>query len=733
MKKADFVNTSIGNIGDEQSQSMHGGGKTHPGACLPFGMVQLSPDTVTGGDNGSGYNYCDNSIEGFSFNHLSGIGWYGDLGNVQLMPTVNSTSLRSGTNEFFPLKNGGEGYASRFSHESEVTKAGYYAVFLEKYNIKAELTATTHTGILKFTYPKTENAQIIFNLSRRIGGKSDFQSLKVIDETHFEGFLKCTPKGGGFGHGGGNISYDLYFYAELSKPFENFRFFTNEEFINKKATTFEGDDLGFLVNFATEENEEIVLKLAISYVDSDGARCNFLSQCENLTFDEAKNNAFEEWEKALSVIEVETDDESDKTLFYTCLYHTLLDPRTAVDCDGRYCGGDKKIHKSNNFKYRTCFSGWDVYRSEFPLLTLISPETVNDEVNTLIDISDSTNTAFPRWELMGIDSHCMVGDPGVMVVSDAVVKNIKNFDVQRAYEIARASVLGKNELGEKEYKTNRKDVEFMNETGFHPGKLSDTLEELLAEFSLSQFAKKIGETADAALFYNRSMRAKENYNKRRGFMAPRKKDGSFMFVKGKYDHKGCVESNIFQQSWFVPQDIDGLIELFGKKRFIKLLEKFFKKANFSSLWNEDYNHSNEPCHNITHYFNFLGLPERTQYWTRRVQKEAYSIGPYGFCGNEDVGQLSAFYVLSAIGFAQICPSVPEYQINSPLFKKSVLKLNKNYHSVKIADELVIECDKNPLLYPYIKEIYLNGEKINRTFLTYEEITNGGKLEFKMKG
>ncbi len=733
ISSVNYVDPTIGNVGDGQTQSAHGGGKTHPGACTPFGMVQLSPDTITGGDNGTGYNYCNNTIEGFSFNHLSGIGWYGDLGNVQIMPVVGETDLRSGSNEFFPVKNGGEGWKSSFSHETETAKAGYYSVFLDRYNIKAEATVTEHTGFLKFTFPETNDGRIIFNLPRRIGGKADYENFRMITDTCFQGEIKCTPKGGGFGHGDGNISYNLYFYGEISKPFKEYFFFTDEEKINEKPTFFEGNDVGFCAIFETEKNEEVTLKIGISYTDLEGAKKNFETEAKEKTFDEVKKESSDKWGKALYSIQVEGDDETDICLFYTCLYHSLLDPRTSVDVDGRYTGADGKVQVAENYKYRTCFSGWDVYRSEFPLLTVIRPDVVNDEVNTLLNISISKKCALPRWELMGTDSLCMVGDPGVIVVSDAVTKGVKNFDVNKAYEIARASVLGVNELGAEEYKTNRNNVEFFNKKGYQPERISETLEENLADFTLSQFAKTIGNKTDEIMFYDRSMRALENYNKRKGFMCPRYKCGIFKHIKNEYDDpRGCVESNIYQQSWFVPQNVEGLAERFGRDRFINLLERFFEKADFSSLWNEDYNHSNEPCHNITHYFNYVGLPQRTQYWTRRVQKEAYSKGPYGFCGNEDVGQLSAWYVLSAIGFAQVCPSVPNYQINTPLFKKIRIKLDKQYHSCEVADNLVIECDKEPLEYPFISEVIFNGKRINRTYLTFEEITSGGKIEFILK-
>ncbi len=728
--RAKYIDPTIGTVGDEQSESMHGGGKTHPGACYPGGMVQLGADTVTGGDNGTGYNYCSNTIEGFSFNHLSGIGWYGDLGNLQIMPVVGETSLRSGSNEFFPAKNG-EGWKSGFSHENEQASAGFYSVLLERYNIKAEATVTEHTGLLRLTYPKSDNARLIFNLPRRIGGRADNEFLNVIDNSHLEGFIECSPKGGGFGHGGGNIGYKMYFYCEFSKPFAEYQFFSDEKQLGA-LTQLEGEDVGLWARFETQENEEITLKVGISYVDLEGAKNNFEKEAAEATFDEAKNAAFAAWEKALERVKVSGENETDVILFSTCLYHALLDPRTAVDTDGRYMGSDGEIHLANDYVYRTVFSGWDVYRSEFPLLTLISPETVNDEVNSLISISEAKGSAFPRWELMGIDSGCMVGDPGVIVVSDAFVKGIRGYDTAKAYEIARASCIGKNELGEKEYKSIRPFPEFMNEHGFNPGQLSSTLEELLADFAVSRFAKALGRGEDESLFLERSLRVRDNFNPETGFMGPRDESGRFMPLEdAEYDEDGCVESNIYQQSWFMPQDIPTLIELFGRERFEFLLERFFERADFGRLWNDDYNHSNEPCHNVTHLFNFLGLPHRTQYWVRRVQKEAYRLGAYGFCGNEDVGQMSAWYVLSALGLAQVCPAKAEFSVNSPLFKSAEISLDKKYHSCKVSDKLIIECDKDPLEYPFVEEMLLNGNCIENNTVSYFDLTDGGKLEFKM--
>ncbi|MBP3446045.1 MAG: GH92 family glycosyl hydrolase [Clostridia bacterium] len=729
MQLTKYIDPTIGNVGDEDSDYSHGGGKTHPGACLPGGCVQLCADTVTGGDNGTGYNYCQNTIEGFSFNRMSGIGWYGDLGNLQVMPVTGETDLRSGTNEFFPLKKGKEGWKSGFTHEKEKATAGCYSVFLDRYSVFARATVTPHCGMLEFTYPDTDEKKLIFNFSRRIGGKADNVKVKIIDATHLEGVLEFSPKGGGFGHGHGKIEYKLHFCCELSVPYKKAEFFSEEEFIEFENEK-ECEDLGLVLTFDTDE--KVTLKTAISYVDPDGARKNF-AEVSGKAFDEIYAQAVEAWEKALSCVAIDTDNETDKILFYTCLYHTLLDPRICADVDGRYTAADGTIKKDTDYIQRTVFSGWDVFRSEFPLLTLIDPETVNDEINSLLSIALAKNESFPRWELLGIASNCMVGDPAINIIADAYIKGIRNYDIEKVYEIAKAGSVGAKELFGKPFKCLREDCEFFNEKGFKPELLSVTLEELLSNFTLAVLAKALGKDEDAEFFYNVAKKYPVNYNPETGFMGPRYRDGRFMPLdEFEYDTDGCVESNIYQQSWFVPYDIDGLAELFGRERFIDLLEKFFEKADFSALWNDDYNHSNEPCHNLTHYFNCLGMPERTQYWTRRVQKEAYRLGAFGFCGNEDVGQLSAWYVLSAMGLAQVCPSVPVYEINSPLFKSYEFKLNEKYHTCRISDTFSVKCDKDPLEYPYIEEIYLNGEKLEGTSITYDEITAGGKLEFVMK-
>ena len=733
MSKIKYIDPIIGTVGSVQSASIHGGGKTHPGACTPGGMVQLSPDTVTGGDNGTGYNYCQNTIEGFSVNHLSGIGWYGDLGNLQIMPVVGETDLRSGSNREIPFEKGSLGWKSNFSHEKEAASAGFYSVFLERYGVLAEATVAPHVGFLRFTYPENSDARVILNLSRRIAGHADFQKVRVVNERRVEGEICCTPKGGGFGRGRGGIDYVLYFVCEFSQTPIGLRVFEKETFVDCINGTFKeysGEDVGLLAEFGTALSQPLEMKISISYTDLEGARKNFQAEAQDSDFDMVKKEAEAAWEKVLDGVQVEGSNSIDLKLFYTCLYHTQLDPRTTADVDGRFRLNNKVIC-NKNYVHRTVFSGWDVYRSEFPLLSVIRPDMVHDTVNSLLHIADAKNSSLPRWELLGIDSKCMVGDPGLIVMGDAYVKGIRSFDVEKAYDLAMVSCKALDTRADREFHSLHPADACYQQKAFVQGSLSETLEFLMADYTMAKMAELLGKKEDAEYFMDRVRCYRENYNPELGFMAPRDEKGAFIPIAGEYDETGCVESNILQQSFFAPYDVQGLSELFGRDRFVEIMERLFEKADFSALWNENYNHSNEPCHNITHYFNILGLAHRTQYWTRRVQKEAYREGAFGFCGNEDVGQLSAWYVLSALGFAQVCPGHATYFVNTPLFKKATVKLDPKYHTCTTSDVFVVECDKDPLEYPYIKSMSLNGTELSRSYLTYEEITGGGKLEFSL--
>lgn len=723
MKKlsSSYVNTIMGTVGDFQDQSYHGGGKTYPGAVRPFGMVQLSPDTNTGGDNGSGYSYTHNTIEGFSFNHLSGIGWFGDLGNLQVMPFTGCLRFHSGSNAHDINRNTGEGWKSEFDHSSEITEAGYYSVFLDKYAIRAEMTATQRAGILRFTYPASEASGIQIDLARRIGGRSTQQYIRIIDNHTIEGWIKCPPEGGGFGHGDGNSDYCLYFYGQFSKEWDSCGIWNINEDLGPLPEARDAD-LGFYANYSTFKDEQLLFKAGISYVSIQGAKNNIEAELDTWDFNEVRNKSTKAWENALGNIKILGDDEDLKEIFYTALYHTMLDPREASDVDGKYTVSDKKQHDAGDFTFRTVFSGWDVFRSQFPLLTITKPEVVVDEINTLTEIARAKGSTFPRWELMGNETGCMLGDPGVVIFADAYIKGFRNFDTRAAYELCLRTAEGPA--------SNRRGIE-IKDLGYVPELISETLENTYSDFCIYKLALAQGDEKTAEIFKKRSYNYKNIFDASVGWMRRKDAQGNWMPWENKYDQRGCTESNVFQQSWFVPHDIGGLVNSMGKDRFEAELEKLFEGADLSALWNEDYNHSNEPVHHIPHLFNYIGKPWRTQYWVRRIQTEAYRKGPFGFCGNEDVGQMSAWFVLTAMGIHPVAPADGVYNLNTPLFRRMEISLNSKYHKCLKADKLIIETDTYPVQNPYIQKVYLNGQPINRPWITYDEIFNGGLLYFQL--
>lgn len=722
MKYAKYVDTKIGTIGDMQATSYHGGGKTHPGAIYPFGMVQFSPDTLEGGDNGSGYSYHHKTIDGFSINHLSGIGWYGDLGNFQVMPTTGELNLLSSTYRDALTTRDDRGYESDFRHETEVTEAGYYAVTLDTYGVRAETTASLHTGMIRMTYPENERRRVQINLARRIAGRSAMQEINIINDRTIEGVIHCPCSHGGFGRGRGNVNYDLYFHAEFSTDWETYGVWDKNAPVDELKGSYEGEELWFYSEY-DPSSEAITLKVGISYINIEGARYNFQAQAEGKSFDEMRNETAEAWERALSLIKVEGTDKEKLTVFYTTLYHTLLDPRVFSDANGNYISANGEIKNGQSFTKRTVFSGWDVFRSEFPLLTIIRPDAVNDIINTLIDIAENKNFSFPRWELLGNETGCMLGDPGVVITADAYLKGIREFDVDKAYRICLRSAL--------DPASKRKGAAAMNELGYVPGRISDTLENVFADHCTSLFAEAIGDKENAALFSKRAQNYRNIFDSEQGWMRTKNSDGAWGEWKGIYDTAGCVESNVFQQTWFVPHDVQGLIELMGREKFIENLERLMSESDLSAMWNDAYNHPNEPCHHVAHMFTDAGLPHRTQYWVRRIQNEAYNTTEYGYCGNEDVGQMSAWFVLTALGMHMVSPASNIYYVNTPLFKRAEIKLSEKYHPRGISNTLVIETDLDPTENPYIKGITVNGVRIDRAWLTWDEIVNGGVIRFEL--
>lgn len=735
---ADYVNPFIGaSTSADAAGTYHGLGKTFPGATTPYGMVQVSPNTITGGDNGSGYSNEHTSIEGFAFTQMSGIGWYGDLGNFLVMPTIGKLQTNAGKPDDTK-----SGYRSSYDKQSEQASAGYYSVMLTENHIKAEATAAKRSGMLRFTFPASKQSRIQIDLARRVGGTSTLQYIKVVNKNTIQGWMKCTPDGGGWGNGDGKADYTVYFYAEFSKPLIQYGIWsadipgdwkrkledvTSDKYQQKVAEAAvlnninekEGKHLGFFTEFETSENEQVTMKSGISFVSMDGAKLNLNTDIQGWDFDKVKANARKLWNESLSKIKVEGGTEEEKTVFYTALYHTQIDPRTFQDADGQYYGGDHKAHKADGFTKRTIFSGWDVFRSQMPLQTVINPTVVTDMVNSLVTLADEKQENYlERWEFLNAYSGCMIGNPAVSVIADAYAKGLRNFNVAKAYELSVNSVekYGNGELG----------------YAFEPFGISNTLEYAYFEWCVSKMAEALKKPGDQQKYFKRSQSYKNIFDPEKEWFRPKDKDGKWQpwpqegRLKQWY---GSVEANPYQQGWFVPQDIEGMTALMGgKEKVLADLTNFFEKVPQNMMWNDYYNHANEPVHHVPFLFNRVGAPWLTQKWTRAICSRAYHNAVEGLVGNEDVGQMSAWYVLAASGFHPITPGSTRYELTSPVFSKTQIRLDPNFYK---GGTFTIEAKNNSAQNIYIQSAKLNGKPYNKAYLDHQDITRGGKLELIM--
>lgn len=731
-----YVNPFVGaSTNTELAGASHGLGKTFPGATAPFGMVQVSPNTITGGDNGPGYSYEHTTIEGFAFTQMSGIGWYGDLGNFLVMPTIGDLHTFAGTED-----KPEEGYRSRYDKSTEKASAGYYSVFLSDYKIQAEATALPHSGMLRFTFPESKEARIQVDLARRVGGTSTLQSVEVVDDHTIKGWMQCTPDGGGWGNGDGKADYTVYFYAQFSKPFsghgvwsadipddwrrkredvcsERYREAIRQSAIHPSVSAFEGKHLGFYANFETKPDEVILLKSGISYTSLKNAEENLAAEMKDFDFDRTHAECVRLWNDELAKVSVEGGTDEEKRVFYTALYHTLIDPRLCSDINGEYTGADKKIHQTGKFRKRTIFSGWDVFRSQMPLQTIINPEMVNDLVNSLVEIADqSGNEYLERWELLNAYSGCMVGNPAISVLCDAYRKGIRDYDVEKAYRYA--------------LNTSRRFSN--NDDGYTPGNISCTLEYDYTDWCMARLAEWLGKEGDRAHFDKRALSYATIFDPESGWFRPRNEKGVFSSLpeKGRLQEGyGCVESNPYQQGWFVPHDVEGMIRLMGgREKVLADLTDMFEKTPGDYLWNDYYNHANEPVHHVPFLFNRLGMPSLTQKWTRDICRNAYHDKVTGLVGNEDVGQMSAWYVLAAAGIHPICPGDGRYEITSPVFDRVEFRLDPAYAA---GGSFVIEARDNSPENIYIQSATLNGKKYDKCYLTHDDLAAGGTLVLQM--
>lgn len=734
----DYINPFIGASTSVGAAGVyHGLGKTFPGATTPFGMVQVSPNTITGGDNSPGYSYEHKTIEGFAMTQMSGVGWYGDLGNFLVMPTTGEFHAIAGKED-----GSIHGYRSIYNKDTEIAQAGYYSVDLNRYDIKVETTASQHSGMIRFTFPEHKQSRIQIDLARRVGGTSTEQYVKVLDEYTIEGWMKCTPEGGGWGNGEGKANYTLFFHAKFDKPIKNYGFWSADipdswvrkldevvsipylsqvakASIIKDQKDIQGKHLGFFSEFETKQGEEVNLQVGISFVDIPGAARNLKHEMEGKGFDDIRNQARKAWNEAISKVEVSGGTEDQKSVFYTSLYRTMIDPRIVTDVDGRYIGGDQKIHQSDDFQKRSIFSGWDVFRSQYPLQTIINPELVNDQLNSLITLAEeSGNAYYERWEFLNAYSGCMIGNPALSVLADAYVKGIRDYDAEKALQFAinTSKKFGNDELG---YTAPQFGI-------------SNTLEYAYTDWCISQLAKGLGKTEIEQEYLAKGQAYRNIFDTEKGWFRPKKVDGTWEEwpLEGRIkEWYGTMECNPYQQGWFVPHDIPGMIELMGgKEKTLADLTAFFDRTPDNLHWNDYYNHANEPVHLIPFLFNHLGAPWLTQKWTRHIAQQAYKNSVEGIVGNEDVGQMSAWYVLASTGIHPSSPGNTRYEITSPVFEEISYQIDSKYFKGK---KFKIKAHNNSPEHIYIQKAVWNGKPYMKNHIDFNDMVNGGTLELYM--
>lgn len=720
---SDHVNLFIGTGGH---------GHTFPGATVPFGMVQLSPDTrMTGWDGCSGYHYTDSSIIGFSHTHLSGTG-IGDYGDILIMPTVGSQKLTRGDEEVR-----GSGYRSAFLKSTETARPGYYSVYLEDPGVKAELTATARAGLHRYTFPDSQESGFVIDLNHTLQNhRNTLLELKVLSDSEIEG-LKVTR--------GWARRHYVYFYARFSKPF-NYLIAENDSVISGEDEAA-GRNLKALLQFSTKKEEQVLVKVGISSVDYEGARNNLESEIPGWDFEDITKKATDLWEKELSKVEIEGGTEDQKTIFYTALYHSMISPNIFSDADGRYRGMDQKIHTSIGSPDYTVFSLWDTFRAGHPLFTILNPTRDAEMIRALVR-KYREGGILPMWELASNYTGTMIGYHAVPVIVDAFMKGIRDFDIPTAYEaIVRSSHFDTAGLSISARDVMSSLVDraklFNDSLGFIPydkvnQSVAKALEYAYDDWCIAQMAKELGKESDYSEFSERASRYKKYFDKSTGFMRGISASGEWRApFNPRYSNHSAddyVEGNAWQWTWFVPHDVEGLVGIMGgRDAFISKLDSLFSidsklegtnvSADISGMIGQ-YAHGNEPSHQITHFYNYVGQPWKTQELVDSILNSLYLNNPDGLSGNEDCGQMSAWYVLNSLGFYSVAPGDPVYSLGRPLFDKAVLHLENG-------NNFTITTENNSGKNRYIQSVRLNGKVLTGPFFKHDDIVTGGSMEIVM--
>ena len=719
---ASYVNPFIGTGGH---------GHTYPGAVVPNGMIQPSPDTrIYQWDACSGYYYADSTVNGFSHTHLSGTGC-GDYGDILLMPTVGKQDYHA-----MGAKSQQMAYASAFSHENEKAEPGYYSVFLERYQVKAELTATKRATIHRYTFPQTEDAGIILDLDYSLQRqKNKEMELEVISDTEICGRKKTVF-----------WAFDQYvnFYAKFSQPF-TYTLVTDSMSLDEGGLLL--PTAKALLKFNMSKGGEVLVKVGISAVDVDGARKNVEAELPDWNFDAVRRAARQEWNIYLSKIDIETTDEDQRTMFYTALYHTGVQPNLFTDADGRYLGMDLKPHQGDvNEPVYTIFSLWDTFRAYHPLMTIIDPELNEAFIRSLIQ-KGREGGILPMWELAGNYTGTMIGYHAASIIADSYMKGYRNFDVKEAYQaclrtaeydttgILCPSLVLPHLMPQAKY--------WKNKIGYVPcdrdnESVAKALEYAYDDWCISVLAKEMGDTVNQQKYAEFGKGYEHYFDPATRFMRGLNSEGEWRtpFNPRSSNHRNddYCEGTAWQWTWFVPHDVDGLVELMGgRDAFIGKLDSLFiadstlegktVSADISGLIGQ-YAHGNEPSHHIAHLYNYVGQPYRTQELVDSVLHTLYFNDPNGLSGNEDCGQMSAWYILNAMGFYQVCPGKPIYSIGRPLFDKTVIHL-------KDGKSFTVVTHNNSRMNKYIQSMTMNGKPLVAPFFQHQDIVDGGTLEIVM--
>jgi predicted alpha-1,2-mannosidase len=720
-------------------------GHTFPGATAPFGMVQLSPQTnfeVMFQGNGlynsktyeycSGYQYADSTIIGFAHTNFSGTG-HSDLGDFLVMPTTGNLFLN-------PIKTekGDKGFYSKFSHKNEFSSPGYYKVKLDDYNITAELTASERVGFHQYTFPKSDEAHIILDMVYNVyhhDNKNVWTFIRVENDSVVTGYRQTK---------GWARTKKIFFAMHFSKPFKSYghkkynketydgfyRRFNQTENFPEMA----GKDIRAYFNFNTTEGEKINIKFALSSVSTTGALKNLEAEIPHWDFDITKGETKQKWNKELSKIDVKTTALDDKKTFYSALYHTMLSPIIYEDVDRQYRGLDQNIHTSEGFTNYTIFSLWDTYRALHPLFNIIQPQRNNDMIKSMLAHHDeSVHNMLPIWSHYANENWCMIGYHATSVIADAMAKNVGNFDKTRALQasVNTANVRYFDGLGD------YIDYKYVPDDKSHSS-VSKTLELAYNDWCIAQMANQVGNSASEKEFLARAEYFNNVYDPSIGYMRPKLSDGTF---RKEYDPldthgQGFIEGNAWNYGLYVPHQLDKMITIMGgKERFSQHLDSLFTMELDDKYIekNEDitrdgiignYVHGNEPGHHIPYLYNWTGKPYKTQERVRMIMETMYGNKEDGLCGNDDAGQMSAWYIFSSLGFYPVTPGSPNYALGSPLIEEAVITLDNG-------NTLTITAKNQSKENVYVKSVSVNGKILENNMLSHKDIMNGGELIFEM--